>query len=66
MPIRFVDHTGRYRIIAQLQWEWRDLWVGVFWRRGESVIGGPDWTIKHLYICLVPCVPLHILWARHR
>ncbi len=48
---------NRDRIKAQFQWEPRDLWVGLFWRRTDIAL--------HLYICIVPLVPLHItiLWA---
>jgi hypothetical protein len=39
-------------LIAQFQWEPRDLWVGLFWRRTAIAL--------HLYVCVLPCVPLHI------
>ncbi len=35
----------------KLEFQPRDLWVGVFWTR---YTGGID-----LYICLVPCLPIH-------
>lgn len=44
------------RLIAQFQFEPRDLWVGLFWQRTEIAL--------HLYICLVPLVPLHVTIAR--
>ena len=40
----------------QLQWEPRDLWVGLFWRRSDIA-----W---HIYVCLLPCVPVHITRLR--
>ena len=40
------------RCIVRLQWEPRDLWVGLFWRKSEIC-----W---HIYICLIPLIPLHI------
>jgi hypothetical protein len=40
---------------VQFQWEPRDLWIGVFWRRTEIAL--------HLYICLLPMVPLHVTAA---
>ena len=46
------------RLIAQFQVEPRDLWVGLFWQRTEVAL--------HLYICLIPLVPLHITVARQR
>ncbi len=40
----------------QFQFECRDMWIGMFWRRTKVAL--------HLYICLIPCVPLHVTWAR--
>ena len=37
---------------AQFQFEPRDLWVGVFWRRTKLCL--------HVYICVLPLLPLHI------
>ncbi len=53
--LRFVD---REKLKVQLQWEPRDLWVGLFWRRTDIAL--------HLYVCLVPLVPLHVTiwWPR--
>jgi len=52
---RFIDLPT---IKAQFQLEWRDLWVGLFWRRTEIAI--------HFYVCLIPCLPLHITGLRVR
>lgn len=46
---RFID---RKKFKAQFQFEPRDLWVGLFWRRTELCL--------HLYVCLLPTVPLHV------
>ena len=47
--IRLIDRPG---LIAQFQFELRDAFVGLFWRKTEIAL--------HLYICVVPFVPLHI------
>jgi len=47
--LRFID---RPNLKVQFQLEFRDLWIGLFWRETEIA-----W---HFYICLVPCIPLHI------
>lgn len=52
MRLRIVDKP---RLIAQFQFEPRDLWVGLFWQRTEVAF--------HLYICVIPLVPLHITIA---
>ena len=39
---------------CQLEFKLEDMWIGAYWRRGSL-----SWD---LWICLVPCVPLHISW----
>lgn len=51
--LRIID---RPRLKVQFQLEARDFWVGLFWRVNRH----PGYAIVHLYICLIPCVPLHI------
>jgi len=29
-----------------------DLWVGAFWKQSEEIL--------HIWICLLPCFPLHL------
>lgn len=47
-----------YRRGIALEWEPQDLWVGIFWKKS---IGVTD-----LWICLLPCVPIHIWWHPRR
>lgn len=43
-------------MIVQLQFEPRDLWIGVFWDfRGSDL---------HLWVCLVPAFPFHFIFRR--
>lgn len=53
IAFRIID---RANVKAQFQWEPRDAWVGLFWRRTDIAL--------HLCICLVPFVPLHITILR--
>ena len=46
---RLID---RPTLKVQFQFEPRDIWVGVFWRKTDIAI--------HVYACLLPCVPLHV------
>lgn len=42
----------------------QDLWVGVFWNKTVTLSG----QLSHRYdiwICFVPCVPLHITFYRN-
>lgn len=74
--LRFVDWTSRPAHIAvQIQWEPRDLWVGVFWQfhRWHAQITGSDnkhgtyiarpWSL-HVYLCIVPLLPIHVYVER--
>jgi hypothetical protein len=76
MTWRFLDWTARrFHLAMQFQVEPRDLWVGVFWRFDRykatitgwdchhGAISGEPWNL-HLYVCLVPCLPLHVYLLR--
>lgn len=62
-----MPEPARWRIVdaprckVQFQFEPRDLWVGLFWRVNRH----PFFSTLHLYICVVPTVPLHISILRH-
>ena len=45
----------------RLQFEPRDLWVGVYWNK--HLFGWTDITV-HVYVCILPCLPIHIWWHR--
>lgn len=49
------------------EWKLEDLWIGVFWKRTEDVVAtGPPKCALPIYdrldiwICLLPCVPIHL------
>jgi hypothetical protein len=44
------------RIRAKFECKLEDCWVGVFWRQSNGVL--------HLWICLLPCLPLHVQVGR--
>lgn len=44
------------RIKAQIQWEPRDIWIGLFWRTTERERN----RYLHLYVCVVPFLPMHV------
>lgn len=56
-------HFGRrYNVAASFLWEPRDLWLGVFWRWRDA---DDEWGhLAHIYICVVPCLPIHITIER--
>lgn len=50
---------------AGVKREPRDLWVGVYWdfERGTDEDGyGNDQRTFDIYVCVVPCLPLHLSW----
>lgn len=50
------------RVSWGLEWKLQDLWIGVFWRRG-AWSQGTNWDV---WICLLPCLPLHLFWDTPR
>ena len=52
------------RFERTIKFEPRDLWVGVYWDH-QPYIWNPDGTehtVFDLYVCLIPCFPLHLSW----
>ena len=39
-----------------IELEIRDMWIGIYWRHDKL------YQLWHLYICIVPCLPVHITW----
>jgi hypothetical protein len=48
------SHEKRWKV--RLEWKLEDFWIGVFWKVGRIPCGTDIW------ICLIPCVPIHI-WS---
>jgi hypothetical protein len=49
---------------ARLEWKPADCWIGLYTERRRNVPRGPN-TIsdeRHVWICLVPMLPLHLWW----
>lgn len=48
--------TPGRRLRWSIYFEPRDCWMGLFWdRRADGL---------YVYVCLIPCVPLRIVWRR--
>lgn len=56
-----VQHTEHWGIA--LEWKMADLWVGAFWKFQRPDDYPDDWRFD-LWVCLVPCLPLHGWWRR--
>jgi hypothetical protein len=53
----FIQHSNKRRFVgwhAQFEWKLADLWIGAFWKKTGHCID--------LWICILPCVPLHVSW----
>lgn len=37
---------------VQFERKLQDMWIGAYWKRDNNVL--------HIWICFVPCFPLHI------
>lgn len=53
-----------WRLTFALEWKVEDAWIGAFWKRTD--VSGPvlpaiGWD---LWVCLLPCLPLHFWWYR--
>jgi hypothetical protein len=50
-----------------IHWEPRDCWIGVYWTWKatgyHTAYGLVRWE-WHLYVCLVPCLPIHLIWGQ--
>lgn len=52
---------------VQLEWKPQDLWIGIFWRRDPYAVEQPLAFRRYdIWLCLLPCLPLHFTWYRER
>lgn len=42
---------------CRLEFKLSDLWIGAFWKTSGHCLD--------LWVCLLPCVPLHFCWMWH-
>ncbi|HUU41255.1 MAG TPA: hypothetical protein VMW42_09950 [Desulfatiglandales bacterium] len=38
----------------KIEFKLQDCWIGFYWRF--------QWGYYHAWICLIPCLPIHIVW----
>ena len=45
----------------------QDCWIGIYWTtkdvRAYSIVGGLVVAEWHLWVCIIPCVPVHFIRA---
>ena len=46
---------------VKIEYKLQDFWVGIFWK--SDIEHGQGETVKryHIWICLIPCFPIHII-----
>ena len=57
-----------YMQITRIRFEWEpaDMWIGVFWKHANADTDcGSILQWLDVWICLLPCVPLHITILRN-
>jgi hypothetical protein len=48
-----------------ITFEPRDLWVGAYWTwRYREHWNPKERKVFDLYICVIPCFPVHLTWSR--
>jgi len=40
-----------------------DMWIGIFWRNSYSVES--TFSRFEIFLCVLPCVPIHLNWSRN-
>jgi hypothetical protein len=63
-PRLFYWPLAACRCDVEMYWEPRDMWVGLFVDTRPGKAGTPleHDRYRHVYLCLLPCLPLHIWW----
>jgi hypothetical protein len=53
---------GRLFLVnIRIEFKPEDLWIGVFWRKQHE----QGWHTRFdVWICILPCVPIHVWWQR--
>ena len=61
-------HLKSKKFAIDLLWEPRDLWVGVYWDRGQHEVHYIPGSVMlenyvRVYVCLLPCLPIKLSWS---
>jgi hypothetical protein len=52
-----------HNVKHKLEFKKRDFWVGFYWEKRRKMRMGLDTDVVwHLWICVIPTLPLHISW----
>lgn len=56
-----MNRLGRFEV--RLERKWQDIWIGAFWKSSWFVDGREAARRVDVWLCVVPCFPIHIAWA---
>jgi hypothetical protein len=59
----------RRRLKVRMDFEKRDAWIGLYWTGGQGstdLSDGWEWRVLHVYVCLIPFLPLHVTYSWRR
>ena len=60
-----VYDRGRTPVRWRFEWKSQDAWFGIFWKIDKVAPNFCDYHEEvHIWICFVPCIPLHLSWYR--
>lgn len=51
---------------AKLEWQPRDLWVGIYWRAVALKTVTWEYRALHVWVCILPCIPIHLTFRREK
>ncbi len=54
----------RWLLTATIEFKKQDAWVGAFWKR--TPFDREGWDAWDVWVCLIPCFPVHVWWYRKR
>ena len=50
----------------KVEFKLQDFWIGGFWKIEEEFGQGESIAYLHIWICLIPCFPIHIKLIRDK
>jgi hypothetical protein len=56
-PFNLTKQITQFQLRAAFEFKLQDCWIGAFWKRQGNCVD--------LWLCLLPCVPLHVSWWWH-
>lgn len=52
--------------LPSIKFKREDAWIGVYWESYRCVTSSRAYEVYKAWICVIPCIPIHIEWTRPR